>query len=167
MAMMGAAQTAIPERVIFMAAISFGVTATMAPHSAQNRDEMLFPHLVSDYSALMTNIIYKICPQAMWRKAEQDGVFPGAPVDIADGFIHFSTADQVKQTAALHFAGQSGLLLVAVDGSRFADKLVFEPSRGGDLFPHLYADLPLAAVLWEAPLPLDEAGAHIFPELQP
>ncbi len=74
----------------------------------------------------------------------------------------------MKQTAALHFASsQSGLLLIAVDGRGLGDKLVFEPSRGGDLFPHLYADLPLATVLWEAPLPLDEAGAHIFPELQP
>ncbi|MGO7457908.1 DUF952 domain-containing protein, partial [Rhizobium ruizarguesonis] len=71
------------------------------------------------------------------------------------------------QTAALHFAGQSGLLLLAVDGGGFRDTLVFEPSRGGDLFPHLSADLPLATVLWAAPLPLEEAGANVFPELPP
>ncbi|ANP88948.1 DUF952 domain-containing protein [Rhizobium leguminosarum bv. viciae] len=115
----------------------------------------------------LTPTLYKIVTETLWQQARQTGTFHGAGIDLKDGFIHFSTAKQVKQTAALHFAGQSGLLLIAVDGSRFADKLVFEPSRGGDLFPHLYADLPLAAVLWEAPLPLDEAGAHIFPELAP
>jgi len=100
-------------------------------------------------------------------RARQTGVFHGAGIDIKDGFIHFSTADQVKQTAALHFAGQTGLVLVAIDGRNFGDRLVFEPSRGGALFPHLYADLPLSAVLWEAPLSLDDAGLHIFPELAP
>ncbi|PDT00907.1 hypothetical protein CO666_28485 [Rhizobium chutanense] len=115
----------------------------------------------------VTPTLYKIVTEALWQQARQTGIFHGAGIDLKDGFIHFSTADQVKQTAALHFAGQSGLLLIAVDGGHFGDKLIFEPSRGGDLFPHLYADLPLAAVLWEAALPLDEAGAHVFPELTP
>lgn len=114
-----------------------------------------------------TPTLYKIVPEALWQEARQTGVFHGAGIDQKDGFIHFSTADQVKQTAALHFAGQTGLVLVAVDISNFGDKLVFEPSRGGALFPHLYADLPLSAVLWEAALPLDDAGTHIFPELAP
>ncbi|MBY5353997.1 DUF952 domain-containing protein [Rhizobium leguminosarum] len=114
----------------------------------------------------LTPTLYKIVTETLWQQARQSGIFHGAGIDLQDGFIHFSTAEQVKQTAALHFTGQSGLLLIAVDGSGLGDKLVFESSRGGDLFPHLYADLPLAAVLWEAPLPLDEAGAHVFPELQ-
>lgn len=115
----------------------------------------------------VTPTLYKIVTEALWQEARRAGVFHGASIDLTDGFIHFSTAKQVKETAARHFAGQSGLLLVAVDGERLGDKLVFEPSRGGDLFPHLYADLPLSAVLWEKPLLLDEAGAHIFPELIP
>ncbi len=112
-----------------------------------------------------TPTLYKIVPEALWQEARQTGVFRGAGIDIKDGFIHFSTADQVKQTAALYFAGQTGLLVVAVDGGGFGDKLVFEASRGGALFPHLYAELPLSSVLWEASLPLDDAGLHIFPEL--
>ncbi|TCL75518.1 uncharacterized protein (DUF952 family) [Rhizobium sp. BK251] len=116
---------------------------------------------------MMTPTLYKIVPAALWQQARETGVFHGAPVDLADGFIHFSTASQVKETAARHFAGQSGLLLVAIDGEALGEKLVFEPSRGGDLFPHLYRPLPFSAVLWEKPLPLDDAGLHIFPELMP
>ncbi len=115
----------------------------------------------------LTPTLYKIVTETLWQDARKAGVFQGAAIDLKDGFIHFSTAEQARQTAALHFAGQSGLLLVAVDGDRLGDKLIFEPSRGGDLFPHLYADLSFSAVLWEKPLPLDEAGHHIFPDLQP
>lgn len=115
----------------------------------------------------LTPTLYKIVTETLWQDARKAGVFRGAAIDLKDGFIHFSTAEQARQTAALHFAGQSGLLLVAVDGGKLGDKLVFEPSRGGDLFPHLYADMPFSAVLWEKPLPLDEAGQHIFPDLQP
>ena len=115
----------------------------------------------------LTPTLYKIVTETLWQQARQTGIFHGAGIGLKDGFIHFSTAEQAKQTAALHFNGQADLLLIAVDGGGFGDKLVFEPSRGGDLFPHLYADLPLEAVLWEAALPLDETGAHIFPELQP
>ena len=115
----------------------------------------------------VTPTLYKIVTEALWQEARRNGVFHGAGIDLKDGFIHFSTEKQVRQTAALHFSGQTGLVLVAVDGTRFGDKLVFEPSRGGDLFPHLYADLPLSAVLWEVLLPIDDAGAHIFPELTP
>jgi uncharacterized protein (DUF952 family) len=110
-------------------------------------------------------LIYKICPQPLWRKAEADGAFAGAPVDIADGYIHFSTASQARETAAKHFAGQGDLLLVAVDEARLGEALVYEPSRGGALFPHLYAPLPLDAVAWVKPLPLGPDGAHLFPDL--
>ena len=109
--------------------------------------------------------IYKIVPAASWRAAEAAGRFIGAGVDLADGYIHFSTAAQVQDTAARHFAGVTGLLLVAVDVGVLADALRWEPSRGGDLFPHLYADLPLAAVRWAVPLPVDADGRHQFPAL--
>lgn len=110
-------------------------------------------------------IIYKICPQVLWRQAERDGVFRGAPVDERDGFIHFSTAAQVAETAARHFAGADDLLLIAVDADTLGPELRFEPSRGGDLFPHLYGELPLSAVRGVMPLPLGPDGRHQLPEL--
>ncbi len=114
----------------------------------------------------MTALLYKIVPQALWQKAEAEGVFTGAPVDLADGYIHFSTAAQVRETAAKHFAGQDDLLLAAIDGDRLGGALKWERSRGGALFPHLYAALDLAAVVWVRPLPLGADGRHIFPELE-
>jgi uncharacterized protein (DUF952 family) len=109
--------------------------------------------------------IYKICDSALWREAESAGVFTGAPVDRADGFIHFSTACQVAETAARHFDARTDLLLVAVDAAALGPALRYEPSRGGALFPHLYASLPLSAVRWVKPLPLGPGG-HVFPELE-
>jgi len=113
----------------------------------------------------MSNIIYKIVPAVLWQDARKGRDFKGASIDLSDGFIHLSTADQARETAARYFAGQDGLLLVAVDGKKLGDKLVFEPSRGGALFPHLYGPLPFEAVAWEKPLQLDADGAHVFPEL--
>ncbi|NTJ05910.1 DUF952 domain-containing protein [Rhizobium lusitanum] len=110
-------------------------------------------------------VVYKIVPDALWQQARQTGVFNGAAIDLTDGFIHLSTARQAVKTAELYFAGQAGLLLVAIDSDVLGEKLVFEPSRGGDLFPHLYAPLPLSAVLWEKPLPIGSDGAHVFPEM--
>ena len=115
----------------------------------------------------MATTIYKICERARWREAEGAGVFGGAAVDLRDGFIHFSTADQVRETAARHFAGAADLMLVAVDADALGGALKWEISRGGDLFPHLYGVLPLAAVLWARPLPLGGDGEHVFPELAP
>jgi uncharacterized protein (DUF952 family) len=109
--------------------------------------------------------IYKICDSVLWREAERAGVFAGAPVDHADGFIHFSTAAQVVETATRHFAGRGDLLLVAVDAAALGSALRYEPSRGGQLFPHLYGNLPLSAVRWVRPLPLGAGGKHVFPEL--
>jgi uncharacterized protein (DUF952 family) len=109
--------------------------------------------------------IYKICSRSLWRQAEAAGHFDGAPIDTQDGYIHFSTADQVRETAAKHFAGQSDLVLVAVSAAGLGDALRFEPSRGGALFPHLYGSLPLSAVQWVKPLPLGTDGQHAFPEL--
>jgi uncharacterized protein (DUF952 family) len=105
--------------------------------------------------------IYKIVPRDLWVEAERSGRLIGAPVDLKDGFIHFSTAAQVRETAARHFAGQDDLLLVTVDVSRLGDKLKWEPSRGGALFPHLYGDLLMAWVLDVLPL-RPGADGHIF-----
>lgn len=108
-------------------------------------------------------IIFKICGAAEWAQAARDGVFRGSPVDLRDGYIHFSTAAQVAETAARHFAGQNDLVLVAVDATALGRKLRWEPSRGGALFPHLYGELPVTAALWVNPLPLDNEGWHMFP----
>ncbi len=113
----------------------------------------------------MSKLIYKIAPRALWQAAEAAGVFDGAPIDHADGYIHFSTAAQAVETAAKHFVGQDDLLLIAVEANRLGEALKYEVSRGGDLFPHLYASLPMDAVLWVKPLPLDAGGKHQFPEM--
>ncbi len=110
-------------------------------------------------------LVYKICPAALWRETERAGVFSGAPVDVRDGFIHLSTAVQVRETAAKHFRGQGDLLLIAVEADALGPDLRYEPSRGGDLFPHVHGPLPLAAVRWVKPLPLGPDGRHVFPEL--
>ncbi len=111
--------------------------------------------------------IYKIVPKGLWDEAQAAGVFRGAGIDHADGYIHFSTSDQMRETAAKHFAGQTDLLLVAISvealDRELPGKLIVEPSRGGDLFPHLYCDMPLSAVEWAKPLPWLESGVHEFP----
>jgi len=111
--------------------------------------------------------IYKICEQAAWQEAERLGVYRGSAVDHRDGFIHFSTAAQLGETAARHFAGQSDLMLVAVDGGALAAALKWEASRGGALFPHLYGTLPVAAVRWARPLPDEIDGRRDIAELDP
>ncbi|WP_113444347.1 DUF952 domain-containing protein [Rhizobium cremeum] len=115
--------------------------------------------------APLQRIIYKIVPQELWQEARAEGIFRGAAIDLQDGYIHFSTAEQAVETAQRHFAGVAGLLLVAVEAAALGDALRYEPSRGGDFFPHLYADLPLGAVLWEKPLALKPDGTHDFPEM--
>lgn len=90
------------------------------------------------------------------------GVYHGAPVDLADGFIHFSTADQVRETAAKHFRNQDDLVVLAVEGESLGEDLVWETSRGGALFPHLYRPLALADVVWMKTLPMQADGTHDF-----
>jgi uncharacterized protein (DUF952 family) len=111
--------------------------------------------------------IYKICEAALWREAECRGAFGGADVDRRDGYIHFSTATQVAETAVRHFAGIDDLVLVAVDAAALGPALAWEPARGGDRFPHLYGELPVSAVRWVRPLPRAADGRHVFPELAP
>ncbi|HSA50166.1 MAG TPA: DUF952 domain-containing protein [Yinghuangia sp.] len=99
------------------------------------------------------SVIYKLLPVKEWEVAESTGVFSGSEVDVRDGFIHFSTADQVTETARRHFAGRTGLTLLAVATAPLGEALRWELSRGGELFPHLYAGLPVAAVVGAAELP--------------
>lgn len=113
----------------------------------------------------MTATVYKIATRAEWAEAEAVGRFDGAPIDIRDGYIHLSTAAQVRETAAKHFAGQDGLVLIAVPTAALGAALRWEPSRGGALFPHLYAPLDPDDAAWVKPLPLGDDGAHLFPEL--
>lgn len=112
-------------------------------------------------------LIYKIISKELWQDAETTGLFKGAPVDIADGFIHFSTATQVQETARRHFKGQNDLLLLTLDDQDLADALIYEPSRGGDLFPHLYASLSTKHVMRIASLPVLADGTHDFEGLLP
>lgn len=108
-------------------------------------------------------LIFKIFRRPEWNAFRAEGMSQGAPVDLADGFIHFSTAAQVAETAMRHFAQESDLVLVAVDADRLTPDLRWEPSRGGQLFPHLYRPLRAADVVWDKSLPLGASG-HIFPE---
>ncbi|MEO1331247.1 MAG: DUF952 domain-containing protein [Pseudomonadota bacterium] len=107
--------------------------------------------------------VYKIVPKQLWRIAEAEGSFHGAPVDLADGFIHFSTGPQLRETAAKHFRGGEDLLLVAFDADALGSTLKWEPSRGGALFPHLYRPLDPDEALWRRDLPLGPDGQHRFP----
>ena len=109
-------------------------------------------------------LIFKICRLSLWQAAERAGSFAGAEIDLKDGYIHFSTAEQARETAAKHFAAQSDLIIAAVDPDRLGPALRWEPARGGRLFPHLYGPLPLSAVAWVKPLPLGADGAHRFPD---
>lgn len=111
--------------------------------------------------------IYKICERAMWPAAVAAGLFRGSPVDQRDGFVHFSTADQLAATAAKYFAGQTDLMLLAVDGAALGPQLRWEISRGGERFPHLYGALPVSAVRWARPLPDEIDGRRPLPELEP
>jgi uncharacterized protein (DUF952 family) len=106
--------------------------------------------------------IYKIMTVAEWEAFQAGGIFAGSPIDRADGFIHFSHAHQVAETARRHFSGQDGLMLLAVDARALGADLKDEPSRGGDLFPHLYASLAFSAILWTKPMPLGPDG---YPQL--
>ena len=109
--------------------------------------------------------IYHMCRREEWATAQASGRYVGSTQDTADGFIHFSTAAQVRESAAKHRAGQSGLVLLAVDAELLGAALRWEPSRGGALFPHLYGPLPLAAVIAAHDLPLGSDGRHVFPPL--
>ena len=107
-------------------------------------------------------LIYKIFTAPEWDELQAQGETLGAPIDLADGFVHFSTAEQAGETAAKHFAGQQGLVLLALDSTTLGEALKWEVSRGGAKFPHLYRALRLGEVVWCKPLPLVD-GVHLFP----
>jgi uncharacterized protein (DUF952 family) len=108
-------------------------------------------------------LIYKIFRRSEWDALRDAGRSLGAPVDLADGYIHFSAAPQLAETAAKYFADISDLVLVACEAERLGVALKWEASRGGALFPHLYRELLLTDVVWDKSLPLGAVG-HIFPE---
>ncbi len=110
-------------------------------------------------------IVYHLARDQAWRRAADTGAYQGATEDRRDGFLHFSTRDQIVESAARHKAGLADLVLLAVDAGSLGEVLRWEPSRGGALFPHLYGDLPVSAVLWAKPLPIGPDGAHQFPPL--
>ena len=109
-------------------------------------------------------MIFKIVGREDWDAATREGVYCGSPDDVRDGFIHFSTADQLVDTAARHFRGMEDLVLVAFDEGTLGEALKWEPSRGGQLFPHLYGSLPTGLALWVRPMPLAEDGVPRIPE---
>jgi uncharacterized protein (DUF952 family) len=111
---------------------------------------------------MINTLIYKIEDATIWAKAEAAGSYTGSPLDVRDGFIHLSAADQVRETAAKWFTGKPGLVLISVDSGALGEALKWEASRGGALFPHLYAPLAMSAVRGVTPMPLDGAGQHIF-----
>lgn len=110
--------------------------------------------------------IFKLCAAREWEAAIEAGEYRGSPDDLRDGFIHFSTREQLAETAAKHFAGQEGLLLVEVDAGRLGEALRHEPSRGGALFPHLYAALPVDAAVSVSPVRWDGARHHFAGEFE-
>lgn len=107
-------------------------------------------------------IVFKLLTAAEWNAAEGAGHFAGSEIDRADGYIHLSTGEQLAETASRHFRGVRDLKVVAVDIERLPSGLIWEPSRGGDLFPHLYAPLPLEAVLWAREVALDNDGLPLI-----
>jgi uncharacterized protein (DUF952 family) len=111
-------------------------------------------------------MIYHMCPAETWQEAERDGAYHGTADDLRDGFMHFSTADQIAESARRHRAGQTGLVLIAVESDRLGDRLKWETSRGGALFPHLYGPLEPAEAASVRPLPLGRDGEHLFPPLE-
>jgi uncharacterized protein (DUF952 family) len=109
-------------------------------------------------------IIYKICPEPLWQVAEAKGALMGLPIDLADGYVHFSTGTQLAETLRLHFAGVEGLVVAAINTDKLEGDLRYEASRGGQLFPHLYGPLPMSAVVWVEPLLLARDGTHMIPD---
>lgn len=109
-------------------------------------------------------LVYKILTHEQMETLRRDLEIAGAPVDIADGFVHLSAGHQIAETAAKHFAGETGLWLLALEADDLGDALKWEESRGGDLFPHLYGPLRISDVVWARTLQLEIDGRHRFPE---
>jgi uncharacterized protein (DUF952 family) len=143
-----------------------GGADTVAPQVRNFRGKPNRPNNKTGLSEQVRRI-YKICPASAWREAERQGVYRGSADDARDGFIHFSAASQVSETANKHFSGQSALFLVEVDADVLGDALRWEPSRNNELFPHLYGELDLGAVTAVRDLRARPDGTHVIPELAP
>ncbi|KKN36787.1 hypothetical protein LCGC14_0770160 [marine sediment metagenome] len=124
------------------------------------RRSALDPSIIPRHHIVM--LIYKIFRADEWHALRQNGSTPGAPIDITDGYVHFSTASQAAETAAKHFAHETDLFLLAIDSDRLGDALKWEISRGNAKFPHLYRELTMPDIAWAQPLPLVN-GTHEFP----
>ena len=114
----------------------------------------------------VSKIVYHICRQDEWDAAKVNGIYSGSSQDEVDGFIHFSTSEQVMESAQKHRTGQDGLVMLSVDAESLGSSLKWEPSRGGSLFPHLYGELPVNVVINAISLPLGPDGQHIFPKFE-
>ena len=112
-------------------------------------------------------LIYKILPASEWHEAQAKGRFDGSAIDLRDGYIHFSTAAQAQETGRKYFSGMADLMVLAVEGESLGPALKWEPSRGGDLFPHLYGPLPVSAVKQAFAVTLDADGAPELSDLAP
>jgi uncharacterized protein (DUF952 family) len=134
---------------------------------ARRPDKRLEEHIQRHIRKNQVSPIYKICPASAWREAERQGVYRGSGDDARDGFIHFSTAAQVGETARKHFFGQTGLFLIEVDADALGDALRWERSRNDELFPHLYGELDLGAVWRVLDMHARSDGYHDIPELTP
>jgi uncharacterized protein (DUF952 family) len=142
-------------------------TADTVAGNPEGPGRFLKPGTTTSRTPEQVRRIYKISPASAWREAERHGVFRGSADDVRDGFIHFSTASQLEETVAKHFSGQSGLLLIEVDGEMLGPALRWERSRNDELFPHLYGELDLGAVTAVRELPARADGSHDIPELAP
>ena len=137
------------------------IVSLMSHHKAPVTDNCLTSNWVKGIETLM--LIYKIFRADEWAVLRDTGQTLGAPIDVSDRFVHFSTGKQVAQTCEKYFAGEEGLILLVLDSDELGDALKWETSRGGDLFPHLYRELRMQDVFWHTDLPLGPDG-HIFPE---
>jgi uncharacterized protein (DUF952 family) len=142
-----------------------GAADTVARRSGNSPEK---PKRLNDkQDARQVRSIYKICSASAWREAERQGVYRGSADDTRDGFIHFSTASQVMETARKHFFGQTGLFLIETDADALGEALRWEPSRNNELFPHLYGELDLGAVTRVLTMHARSDGTHDIPELTP
>lgn len=112
----------------------------------------------------MKQPVYKVCPASTWNEAKRAGIYQGSADDRRDGYIHLSTAAQLPGTLAKHFAGQTDLVLVSLAEEQLGSAIIWEPSRGGQLFPHLYSDLDPNLALSVKPITLADDGSHRIPE---
>lgn len=130
----------------------------------KKRHPLLLNYLWSSTEMADTDtVIYKVTTRALWKRGEAEAYLPYSPVDENDGFMHFSTADQLRETLRLHFAGQGDLILCAVPVAAIAANLQWEPSRGGALFPHLHAELPMSAIDAHHSIAVDADGNTTLP----